>query len=215
MLPEKKPCSQGVDFCSRSTAARRRRFGRRVAVTAGVFCIRRITVASRGGFRRRLRQPGSVRRCGTGFCCAACRRRTTPASVRFFGRRVYVGLIFVLLPALMGSEGPAAASAACRKLHVSLRTLRRWRRWWQEDFAGSAFWRGSRGRFAPGVEKAGLPLGLVDSFEGVDWSTGGLRRFCFFANGSRFSFWLREILRSMTARRSCIFTGRRGLVQAP
>ena len=28
--------------------------------------------------------------------------------MRFFGRRVYVGLIFVLLPALMGSEGPAA-----------------------------------------------------------------------------------------------------------
>ena len=40
----------------------------------------------------------------------------------FFGRRVYVGLIFVLLPALLGSEGPTAASAACRKLHLSFRT---------------------------------------------------------------------------------------------
>ena len=104
------------------------------------------------------------------FCCAVCRRRTMPASVRFFGRRVYVGLIFVLLPALLGQEGPTAAAAACKKLNLSLRTLRRWRRWWQEDFADSAFWRGSRGRFAPGVEEAGLPLGLVDSFEGVDWA---------------------------------------------
>ena len=109
------------------------------------------------------------------FCCALCRRRTTPASVRFFGRRVYVGLIFVLLPALLGSEGPTAAAAACRKLHLSLRTLRRWRRWWQEDFAGSAFWRGSRRRFAPGVEEAGLPLGLVNSFEGVDWADRGVQ----------------------------------------
>ncbi len=113
------------------------------------------------------------------FCCAACRRRTTPASVRFFGRRIYVGLIFVLLPALLGAEGPTAAAEACGKLNLSLRTLRRWRRWWQEDFAGSAFWRGSRGRFVAGVEEAGLPLGLVDSFEGVDWVDRGVKALLF------------------------------------
>ena len=31
------------------------------------------------------------------FCCASCRRRTTPASVRFLGRRVYPGFIVILV----------------------------------------------------------------------------------------------------------------------
>ena len=33
------------------------------------------------------------------FCCSqdGCRRRSTPASVRFLGRKVYLGLIFPLL----------------------------------------------------------------------------------------------------------------------
>ncbi len=31
------------------------------------------------------------------FCCADCRRRTTPPSVRFFGRRRFVASLFILL----------------------------------------------------------------------------------------------------------------------
>ena len=36
------------------------------------------------------------------FCCdqEGCRRRHTPPSVRFLGRRVYGGLVAVLIPAL-------------------------------------------------------------------------------------------------------------------
>ena len=57
------------------------------------------------------------------FCCAVCRRRTTPASVRFMGRRVYVGLIVLLLPVLLGDASPTAVSAACRRLGVRPRTI--------------------------------------------------------------------------------------------
>ena len=34
------------------------------------------------------------------FCCDKCRRRTTPESVRFLGRRVYPGFVMVLLSAM-------------------------------------------------------------------------------------------------------------------
>ena len=39
------------------------------------------------------------------FCCAAdgCRRRSTPPSVRFLGRKVYLGVIVVLISALVCS----------------------------------------------------------------------------------------------------------------
>ena len=85
------------------------------------------------------------------FCCAVCRRRTTPASVRFWGRRVYVGLIVLLLPVLLGDGSPTAVSAACGRLSLSRQTLRRWRRWWQETFAA-------------GCQASGLPRGLLDGF---------------------------------------------------
>ena len=98
------------------------------------------------------------------FCCAECRRRTTPASVRFLGRRVYVGLLVLLLPVLLGDGSPTAVSTACRRLGLSRQTLCRWRRWWQETFADSAFWRAQRGSFRPGVEAPGLPRGLLDGF---------------------------------------------------
>ncbi len=33
--------------------------------------------------------------CRFSYCCANCRRRTTPPSVRFFGRRRYISTIFI------------------------------------------------------------------------------------------------------------------------
>ncbi len=35
------------------------------------------------------------------FCCADCRLRATPPSVRFFGRRFYLGALFVVVSALV------------------------------------------------------------------------------------------------------------------
>ena len=77
---------------------------------------------------------------------------------------MYVGLPVLLLPVLLGDGSPTAVSAACRRQGLSRQTLRRWRRWWQETFADSAFWRAKRGRLRPGVEVSGLPRGLLDGF---------------------------------------------------
>ena len=67
-------------------------------------------------------------------------------------------------PVLPGNGSLTAVSAACRRLALRRPTLRRWGRWWQETFAGSAFCRAQRGRFRPGVEASGLPRSLRDGF---------------------------------------------------
>jgi hypothetical protein len=54
-------------------------------------------------YPRKPRAPvdlGAENRKRHSFCCAECRRRETPPSVRFFGRRVYAFPIVVLLTAL-------------------------------------------------------------------------------------------------------------------
>lgn len=100
------------------------------------------------------------------FCCAVdgCRRRVTPPSVRFLGRRVYLGAIVVLATAMRA--GPTARRAAQLRewLGVSGRTLARWRQWWRETFVASPFWRGVKGRFAPPVEPRALPASLLERF---------------------------------------------------
>lgn len=102
------------------------------------------------------------------FCCAAegCRRRTTPPSVRFLGRRVYVGAAVVGITAL--GEG-AARAEVCRLrawLGLSARTLTRWRRWWREGFAASPFWSGARGQLRTPVAVGALPGALLQRFVG-------------------------------------------------
>ena len=71
------------------------------------------------------------------FTCGRCDARTTPASVRFLGRRVYVAVMLMLVSPPAGS---AAGTLACL-MAVPVRTVRRWRRWWQKDFQQTVFWR--------------------------------------------------------------------------
>jgi hypothetical protein len=67
------------------------------------------------------------------FCCAQedCRRRRTPQSVRFLGRKVYAGLVVVLLSAMVDGLN-AERVRRIRELlstgdQISRRTLERWR----------------------------------------------------------------------------------------
>lgn len=100
------------------------------------------------------------------FCCArdGCRRRTTPPSVRFLGRRVYFGAVVLLASALRDGLTARRVRALRAQLGVDRRTLRRWRRWWQEAFVSSVFWRSARARFAPPVAEAALPASLLERF---------------------------------------------------
>ena len=106
------------------------------------------------------------------FCCAreGCRRRSTPPSLRFLGRRVYLGVIVVLMSALCHGVNQARLMRLQEFLGVSGRTLERWRQWWLRDFAESGFWELLRSRFAVPVEQGRVPGSLLERFEGDERS---------------------------------------------
>lgn len=109
------------------------------------------------------------------YCCAAdgCRTRATPPSVRFLGRRVYLGAVVVLASALQNGVSAFRADQLKELFGVSRQTLLRWRSWWLEAFPTSRFWQSLRGRFMPTLDEATLPCSLVERF-GSSIEGGGL-----------------------------------------
>ena len=70
------------------------------------------------------------------FCCAVdgCRRRRTPPSVRFLGRKVYLGVVVILITALEHGLTPRRRQWLIETLDLWPQTVSRWRRWWRERF---------------------------------------------------------------------------------
>jgi hypothetical protein len=102
------------------------------------------------------------------YACATrtCRKRHTPASTRFLGRRVYLGGVVVLATALQQGVTPWRASQLRELLGVSRQTLARWMTWWTEAFTESAFWKAVRAAFSPAVDEAEAPSSLLARFTG-------------------------------------------------
>ena len=102
------------------------------------------------------------------FCCAVdgCRKRMTPPSVRFLGRRVYLGAVVVLATALQHGATPGRLARLRATLGVSARTLARWRDWWRETFVATRFWRAARARLGVPVAEEALPASLLERFAG-------------------------------------------------
>ena len=90
-------------------------------------------------------------RCST--CCRECRKRVTPPSVRFLGRKVYAGAIVMLatIRALVCGAAP--------------RTLARWQAWWTTVLPATTFWQAACARLVPAVRAESLPAGLLERFE--------------------------------------------------
>ena len=86
-------------------------------------------------------------------------------SVRFLGRRVYLGLAVVRVSARHAGQIPAAARLT-ETLAVPIRTLERWRQWWQADFTLTPLWQAQYARFMPPVALGRLPGELLDRFAG-------------------------------------------------
>ena len=99
------------------------------------------------------------------FCCDNCRRRTTPESVRFLGRRVYSGFVMFLLCAMQSGVTDNLINELRISLGVAHRTLQRWH-CWREIFVGTPLWNLGRGRFMPPIEHAALPMSLMERFTG-------------------------------------------------
>ncbi len=101
------------------------------------------------------------------FCCAAegCRRRTTPPSTLFLGRKVYLGSVVVLVSVLRQGPSPTRLSRLKELVGVSARTVKRWLKWWRLGFVESDVWKTARGRLRVPADPSRLPLSLLEAFE--------------------------------------------------
>jgi hypothetical protein len=91
----------------------------------------------------------------------------TPPSLRFLGRKVFFGVVVLLLPVLRDGPTPVRLSRLCERFGVSVRTIRRWCRFWRETFVRSRVWQAVRGRFAVPVDEQGMPGSLLGAFSEV------------------------------------------------
>jgi len=116
----------------------------------------------RGGLVALGAEEGAARRIS--LCCdrEGCRRRALPPSVRFLGRKVYVGAAIVI--ACVIAQVSATAATARRASGIAPRTVRRWSRWWRKGYAQSPHFAEARARLMPPVEVSELPGGLWARF---------------------------------------------------
>ena len=93
------------------------------------------------------------------LCCRneGCRKRVTPPSLRFFGRRVYPAMAFIL-----ASDFYTQLGLRCE---IARQTLSRWRAFWKTYLAESGpFMMWARGFLPVGWEVGSSPASLVKVF---------------------------------------------------
>ncbi len=103
------------------------------------------------------------------FCCSNCRKRSTPPSVRFFGRRWFPAPILILISILQCGINERRLAQIKRHfgITVSESTWKRWRRWWRESFEATKFWQQEKG-ITPMITETNqsIPRALFNVFKG-------------------------------------------------
>jgi hypothetical protein len=122
------------------------------------------------------------------FCCAReeCRKRMTPPSVVFLGRRLYAGAVVLLVSALADGASERRLARLNRLYGIDHRTLLRWREWWEESFPASDFFVATAGCLAGSLRRGRLPGAILDLFpgDGVDRLLSALMFLCPLSTGS-------------------------------
>jgi hypothetical protein len=105
-------------------------------------------------------------RCRFSFCCDrdGCRKRATPPSVRFLGRKVYLGVVVILISAMRQGPTSRRVRELSKLFGVDKATIARWQTFWRDHVPRTPFWKVARARLEPVVEVAALPLSLVKAF---------------------------------------------------
>lgn len=149
-----------LEFLTRSDAAMAE-----LTREAGCSCGGVLHRASYDRKPRGLGSVGTVRRAS--FCCAeeGCRRRATPPSLLFLGRRVFFGVVVLLVPALRQAPSRQTLAELETRYGVTQRTLLRWQEWWRETFEASSVWRAAQGLFRTPVRAVDLPESLLEAFD--------------------------------------------------
>ena len=94
------------------------------------------------------------------LCCGrdGCRKRATPPSLRFLGRRVYLGAVVIMASVI--AQALTTAKALRQATGVPARTSRRWLSWWRGAFLLTDVFVSLRARLI-GVVVEKLPASLV------------------------------------------------------
>jgi hypothetical protein len=92
--------------------------------------------------------------------------RSTPPSLRFLGRKVYLATVVVVVSIMQCGISEPRMRRLNGVIGVDRRTLGRWRMWWRKAFTGSPFWSSARAAFMPPVDEHRLPAELLERFAG-------------------------------------------------
>jgi hypothetical protein len=100
------------------------------------------------------------------LCCGreGCRKRATPPSVRFLGRRVYLGAVVIV--ASMVALALQATREIRQRTGVPSRTTSRWLGWWQGPFVSTEVFVTICARLV-GVDVGRVPASIVDRLAGT------------------------------------------------
>lgn len=91
------------------------------------------------------------------FTCRKCEKRLTPPSVRFLGRKIYMGLFVVL--AMSEEWLQVTLTKVCRQ------TLKRWRGYWNKVLhCSDVFWKGAKSLLPPAFQSSGSPVPILELF---------------------------------------------------
>jgi hypothetical protein len=102
------------------------------------------------------------------FSCGreGCRKRLTPPSVRFLGRKVYLGAVVVLVTAMRQGPTPPGMRKLRDLFGADRRTISRWQKFWEEIFCRTKFWAVAKGHFVPPADERLLPKSVLDRAAG-------------------------------------------------
>lgn len=117
-------------------------------------------------FKRKPRGIGVTEEIRYSLCCRreGCRKRVTPPSLRFFGRKVYLAWVFILALDYLKELG----------LHepISVQTLARWKSFWQDQLSEkNPFMLKARSFLPPGLPRCESPGALLSVFNFPDKSS--------------------------------------------
>lgn len=100
------------------------------------------------------------------LCCSreGCRSRKLPPSCLFMGRRVYWGAIILLVVGLrQGRQEGFTARKIKKQYGITAKTLKRWMRYFREEFVQTPTWKRVRGRLVSSIADGDI-AGLLEYF---------------------------------------------------
>lgn len=105
------------------------------------------------------------------FRCGGCRKRITPPSVRFLGRKIYIAPAIIWASRLIEQGNVASGIAtALDQIRNELqdflpaKTARRWMNWWRGAVWSSPFWRAWQGQLYGHIMQEKFLSGVWEHF---------------------------------------------------